>query len=291
MPNFLSGGSAEVSPEKLRLLAKVASNKFLSGKTPLNQSLQKIAEENGLNVHQVARVAEMANHETHQALWASEADKTKVAFDVADPKKITVREAKPGEQEKHTGAAREVPKRVDRGPSTAEMFGVKPGDVHRGLGDLPDKKKVVIIIEKTASAKTVAKDDLIKVAMLNEHEEKNLAKLVKQAYLGHGVKLPDIYAYACAEGYGEVAKEYLPKIAEQLQKETGRAELTKIAWKAPEELIDYDAPLTVVNGAHPILISLDTLLKYRNDIQQFNGRMSRINDDVTILGERLRELE
>lgn len=290
MGNFLSGGSAEVSPEKLRLLAKVASNKFLSGKTPLNQSIQKLAEENGLNVHQVARVAEMANHETHAALWGSETDKTKVAFEVADPKKIAVKEA-PKESPADAGRGREMPRKIDRGPSTAEMFGVKPGDVHHGMGDLPDKKKVVIIIEKTASAKTIAKDDLIKIAMMNEHEEKTLAKLVKQAYLGHGVKLPEIYAYACAEGYGEVAREYLPKIAEQLQRELGRAELSKLAWKAPEELIDYDAPLTVINGAHPILISLDTLLKYRNDVQQFTGRMSRINDDVTILGERLRELE
>lgn len=291
MSNFLSGGSAEVSPEKLRLLAKVASNKYLSDKAPLNTSIQKLAEENGLNPHQVARVAEMANHETHAALWNSEADKTKVAFDVADPKKITTKEPKASGPVGARAAGREVPKKVDRGPSTAEMFGVKPGDVHHGMGDLPDKKKVVIIIEKTASEKSIVRDDLIKLAMMNEHEEKNLAKLVKQAYLGHGIKLPDIYAYACSEGYGEVAQEYLPKIAEQLQKETARAELLKIAWKAPEELINFDAPMTIVNGAHPILISLDTLLKYRNDIQQFTGRMSRINDDVTILGERLRELE
>lgn len=291
MSNFLSGGSAEVSPEKLRLLAKVASNKYLENKANLNTSIQKLAEENGLNPHQVARVAEMANHETHSALWASEADKTKVAFEVADPKKITPAKEPEAIGSAGTRAGREVPKKVDRGPSTAEMFGVKPGDVHHGMGDLPNKKKVVIIIEKTASEKSIIKNDIIKLAMMNEHEEKNLAKLVKQAYLGYGIKLPDIYAYACSEGYGEIAQEYFPKIAEQLQRETARAELLKIAWKAPEDLINFDAPMTIVNGAHPILISLDTLLKYRNDVQQFTGRMSRINDDVTILGERLRELE
>lgn len=293
MSNFLSGGSTDVSPEKLRLLAKIASNKFLSTKAPLTETIQKMADENGLNVHHVARVAEMANHETHSALWGSEADKTKVAFEVADPSKIVSKEKKVtgGPARKASGRSLDSVKKVDRGPSTAEMFGAKPGDVHHGLGDLPDKKKVVIIIEKTAGVKTAAKDDLIKLAMMNEHEEKNLLRLVKQAYLGHGIKMPEIYAYACSEGYGEIAQEYLPKIAEQLQRETARAELTKIAWKAPEELIDYDVPMTVVNGAHPILISLDTLLKYRNDIQQFTGRMARINDDVTILGERLRELE
>ena len=173
MGNFLSGGSAEVSPEKLRLLAKVASNKYLSTKAPLNASIQKLAEENGLSTHQVARVSEMANHETHAALWASKAGQDQGRVRGRRPEEDLGQGAEGSASGGGARAGREVPKKVDRGPSTAEMFGVKPGDVHHGLGDLPDKKKVVIIIEKTASVKTAAKDDLIKLAMMNEHEEKN----------------------------------------------------------------------------------------------------------------------
>jgi hypothetical protein len=284
---FLGGGQSGVPAEKLRLLAKIASNRYLSDKVPLTGSLQKIADENGLNTHQVARVAEMANHETHAALWASEPDKTKVAFAVADPSKVSVKEAP---RESRPSTERSVPRR-DRGPSTSEMFGVNPQNVHNGLTDVPEKKQIIVIIEKRAAAKRGIEDDLIKTTMLHEHEEKNLGRLVKQAYLGDGIKLDQLYAAACAEGLGDVAGEYFPKIAAQLQMELGRAELTKLAWKAPEELIDYDVPLTIVNGAHPVMISLDALLKYRDDVMTFNGRMSRINDEVTILGERLRELE
>jgi hypothetical protein len=100
-----------------------------------------------------------------------------------------------------------------------------------------------------------------------------------------------MYAGACHLGFSELAVELFPKMAEQLHKDTGRPEFTKIAWKAPEELIDYDVPVTIVNGRHPIMMSLDTLQRYRDQEQKFNWHLSRINDVNSITSQRMRELQ
>ena len=100
-----------------------------------------------------------------------------------------------------------------------------------------------------------------------------------------------MYAGACQMGYGQVAGELFPKFAEQLHRDTARKELTKIAWKAPDELIDYDVPVTIVNGRHPIMISLNTLQQYLNQEQKFNWHLARINDENTIMSQRFKELQ
>jgi hypothetical protein len=276
------------SPEKLLLLAKAASNRYLKEKVPLNDTIQKLASQEGLNVHQVARIAEMANVETHKALWGTEPDKIKVGgFEVADPAKIAAAPAAAAASGDFMGPPEGG---STRGPSMAELFATG-GDGHQGLYGPNDRQRTVVIIEKNAAARRVVTDDMVLLTMRHESEEKSLGYLVKQAYLGHGIKLEDIYAVAVQNDLGDVAKEYLPKIAEELHKGTARAELTKIAWAAPEDLIDREVPVTVVNGAQPIMISLDALKQYRNQLQEFNWHLTRIDDENTVASQRLRNLQ
>jgi len=277
------------TPEKLQLLATIASNRYLKDGAPLNDTIQKLASREGLNVHQVARVAEMANVETHKAIWGTESDKTKVAFELADPSKIA---AAAGGQPASVSSDLMGPPEMasSRGPSMAELFGANDAG-HQGLYGPTEKQHTVIVIEKNAAARGDVSNEMILATMRHESEEKRLAHLVKQAYLGEGIKLEDIYAVAVQSDLGEIALEQLPKIAEELFKGTARMSLTKIAWAAPEELIDRELPLTIVNGAHPIMVSLDALKQYRNQLQQYNWHLSRIDDENTIASQRLRNLQ
>jgi len=296
MPGFLDGlRTRSTSTEVLHKLATSAANQYLEGKTPLNDSIKKLASQYSLNPHQVARVCEMANLETHRALWKTATEKEKVAFDVADPAKIVVIRIGSGGTPDAGGSpsgefAGPPTSSPATGPSMAQLFGVDPANVHNGLTDVPEKSQLVVILQKTAAEKEEVSDDLIMLAARNESEEKRLYWLVKQAFLGEGLSLETMYAAAWQNGFGPIAKDLFPKFASDLHKETARASLVKIAWKAPEELIDQNLPATIVNGRHPIMISLDTLLRYRDQEQRFNWHLSRINDRNTITNQRIREL-
>jgi hypothetical protein len=293
LESFVAGArTPSASPEKLSLLAKVASNRYLKDGTSLNEAIQKLANENSLNSHQVARVCEMDNINTHQALWPAADDKTKVAFEVANPAKITVINIKSpppatGGGGEFMGPPSDSP---SVGPSMAEMFGGDDAG-HQGMTEVPEKKQIIVIMQKSAAERQVVTDDLVKLAMLYETELKNLYGLVKRAFISGEAAIEDLYAVACQEGHGDVAMKLFPKFAALLHKETAKSSLTKIAWKAPEDLISQEMPVTVVNGAHPILISLDTLKRYRDQEQEFNFHLWRIDDKNSILSQRLKELE
>jgi len=70
-----------------KLLAKQAAVDFLEHKTPLNDSIRKIASDNNLNPNQVTRVVEEANILTYKNLFEKNAEKT-FTFDLANSKEI-----------------------------------------------------------------------------------------------------------------------------------------------------------------------------------------------------------
>src|SRR5262245_2676067 len=85
---YLLEKAAAPSAEGLEMLAKIAAKRYVEDRTPLNETIRKLASERDLNAHQVERVCEMANLATHRALWPAIRDKEKVAFELADAKKV-----------------------------------------------------------------------------------------------------------------------------------------------------------------------------------------------------------
>lgn len=76
--------------EKLQKLGEQISEDYFSKGIGLTEGLTKVAEEYGLNQHQISRVAETANIRTHLSmLKTASADDAYITFDVADPTKIT----------------------------------------------------------------------------------------------------------------------------------------------------------------------------------------------------------
>lgn len=293
--SYLLQKEATVSVEELAMFAKVATKRFVEEKIPLNATIQKLADERDLNRHQIERVCELANVATHQALWPGTAEKHKLAFELADAKKL--REKKPAVKGQST---------VDRdyagpptgvgasGPPLATLLGVDCSDGHAGLAGPSEKQRLLIILSKKAAERRRVKDQALVAAMEAESSEKRAYAVVKQEVLG-GTPMRQVLRAAAAAGLGKVAGELLPRFEEQLLDETTgatRADLQKTAIsRAPEDLISGDlGATTVVNGAHPVLVSLDTVAKKNGIVQTLLYNLVRIDDELHVVRQRLREL-
>src|SRR4030095_6087284 len=96
---------------------------------------------------------------------------------------------------------------------------------------------------------------------------------------------------ACAGGLGATAHELLPKFESALLRETTgsvRSALEKNAIsKAPEDLISRRlGATTVVNGAHPVLIALDTVQKKNGVVRTLLLNLLRIDDELKVFRQK-----
>lgn len=173
----------------------------------------------------------------------------------------------------------------------ADLFGVSSGDGHTAY-DVPERQKIIIMIQKKASERDRKYNELLKCAMEIETAELGVHSAVKQAVM-QGASLDSIYKAACDAGYGDVSRETLIKSAELLKKQFVISDkaFTKFAEKAPEELIDRSLPITVINGRNPIIASIDALKKYKDNTYQVRDGLMGIDQEVEILRQKLKELE
>ena len=170
-----------VSPDRLETFAKTAAKRYVEEKAPLNDTISKLAEENDLNKAQIERVCELANIATHQALWPKTAEKVKVAFPLADSKAITKHHKdKPASSEKspcacgsstsdYAGPPSGLPV---SGPSLSSLMGADPANVHNGLTSAPERKQIIVVIEKKAAERGRLRGEAAIKAMEAESAEK-----------------------------------------------------------------------------------------------------------------------
>lgn len=303
------------SSDRLELLAKTAAKRYLEEGSNLNESIRKFASENDLNSAQIERVCEMANIATHQGLWRKTAQKESIAFPLADAKAVfnTVKpKGDPGAPSEDSGCGCEAspcgcgvkPISSDYagpptglptgGPSTMSMMGADPAQVHNGLGMEPDRKRIIIILQKQAAARKDLEGKILVKGMELETLQKQAFEAVKQTILG-GATFRQVYQAATGSGLGKVAEEYLPDFEDRLINDTHgstRERLIKTAiGKAPEDLVSENlGNMTVINGAHPVLISLDTINRKTGEIRNGLHNLLRIDDEVKVYTQRLREL-
>ena len=280
--------TASASEEQLETFAKIASNRFINESIPLNKSIAKIAQDNDLNSNCVERVCEMANLQTHSALLPSEPEKrASFAFPLADSKKVAGMicvKTPSGPTMSREFARPPCGPAVSSSPSIADLFGTS-GKSHDGFR-IPEKKKIIVMIQKKAAEKGRKHDALLKEAMMCETAELEAQKSVKQAVL-QGSTLEEIHSAACGAGLSKVSAEVLQKTAPALDKQL----FEKVAFEAPEELIDRDVPVRVINGRNPIIASLSALKKYQDNSYCIRDGLMGLEQEIEILKQRLKELE
>lgn len=87
LAEFLKESEQTFHEFDVHYFAKKASDNYIKSKIPLNDSIKKIAEENGLNDEYVRRVCETANHNVNQHLFDTQEDKN-IYFKVAEAETI-----------------------------------------------------------------------------------------------------------------------------------------------------------------------------------------------------------
>lgn len=80
----------QLSQFELEGMGKEAAAQYLLEKTPLNETIIKMAEERDLNPHQVARICEAANTDVYSQLWGMTKN-GQFTFEMADQEKIAER--------------------------------------------------------------------------------------------------------------------------------------------------------------------------------------------------------
>lgn len=291
----------KVGADRLEMFAKTAAKHYLQESKPLNDSIAKIAKENDLNRNQIERVCEMANIETHRGLWQKTAQKEKIAFPLADSKVVVAcacgdEDAPPDApscdmDSDYAGPPKGIP---GSGPDLATLMGVDPDGGHNGLAGGTPRQKIIIVLQKKAAEREAKKSELLLKGMELETLEKKAYAVVKQAVLG-GYSFRQVYDAACGAGLAKVANEYLPKFQDRLIGEVAgdlkqRLQKHAIA-KAPEELISENlGNINIVNGAHPVLVSLDTVNRKTGEIRNGLEGLLRIDDQIKVYNQQLRDL-
>lgn len=296
--SYLFAKSAGATADELESLARIAAKRRVDEGIPLSDSVEKLARDYELNGNQIERVCEMANLATHQALWSRTMDKAKVAFDLADAQKVKSK-AGPAEARRrlpqldadYARPPQEIP---GTSASLAELMGVGEGGGHQGLAGPSERQRLIIVLQKKAAERQRARDRLLTAGMKAETSVKLAYRAVKQELLG-GASTYDLLRAAKAAGFEKVARALLPAFETRLISEVAgrrRAELEKQAIsRAPEELIsDALGATTIVNGAHPLLVSLDIVHRSNEAVRELCQHLLRVDDELQVLRQRLRAL-
>ena len=291
--------SPRVSMEHYREWAGEIASSYLNANCLPSDTLSKIAQSEELEPFQIEILAAEANKTIHTMKYASAEDKYFAAdFPLADAKKV-ICSLQTGTV-KTAGVFTEPKLGLSEGPDAYEMFGVKP--------EVMDKTASVKHQLKNASGKaellkSKIDDEIIYKTAAIEQATKEFVKTAKAMVLESDDRmktLGHLYHFTKCAGFEKTGKKLLAKTAHVLRYE-GKLEPTKarIAFdffskeadlKAPEDLISENLNATVVNGNHPLYITLKTIEDNEAELARWNRESNIVDDKVRILKQKIRAL-
>lgn len=280
---------------------EIANSYFNSG-VPPTVTLTKIAQSEELTPHQIEVLAGETNKEIHKHKYASAKDKYFAAdFPLADARSVISHLQADGNKIK-TAANLPEPQFKTRELDLYAAFGVKPE-----------------VFDKTASVKRSLKlassdgkfleqkyqDAILVTQMRADEAERKFLKIARQMVVQHD-NAPDrlkalgkIAQFVASSGIHE-GMEPLAKLAHVLGREglisrskaeaavslfTKKADVT-----APESLISKWLPAQIVNGEHPLYITLKTLKDHRNALNLYNNDCKLVQDQLGVVKQKVRAL-
>lgn len=296
--SYLSSGHrhADLSPEKLELMGKMAANLFLSEDVSLNEGVAKLAGEHpDINHEQVKRVCEFAN----TAVYLARHDQSKTAgaessypqYQLADPARVI--------QDLSDGARPTVVTAVDadygRQPEKkqkvsaskadellSELFGTKEAQARADLDfsketaiqEIMDAKSALTGLRDSLSSTGEGFDLSIKEASAEYYD------VVKRHILGGG-DFVDVLAAVktAAVGDAKISDILGPVIDGLLREKVATADTLARSTKALEKVAHR-----VVNAEHPLVVlprtiaSLDLEIdKIAHGLEDVEAQLSKVN--------------
>lgn len=283
------------------------ANNYLGNGIPPTDTLSKIAHEKGFVPHQVETLAYETNKLIHQKKYASAKDKYHAAdFPLADPKEALNRLQADGGEVK-VAVSMPTPKfsRPEDDVSTFyEMFGVEQEAIDKTASV---KHEMVYATEKTAMLHEKVRDQHVLTKMAAEAAELGFLKQARQHVLAGGESrgrfraLGEVDHFCKTAGLGSDYKKPLAKLAYALGKEgLLEARMCKKAMryfmdkqadqKAPEEWISPNLKSRIVNGNHPLYITLKTFKDYNRGQDIYKDRHQLVDDRLKIMKQKVRAL-
>jgi len=294
----------QVDMESIRDWSGEIANSYLRGGVEPTETLKKIAQAEELTPHQVEVLACEANKTIHQAKYASVEEKYHAAdFPLADAKMALQGIQIDGGCEK-VAVVMPRPKFEDKGPDAYAMFGVKP--------EVMDKTASVKHQVKTAYAHSELLLQKLNDKVMWLHNEKMAAersfiKEARQCLLEESssdARLKVLGEFdnfvKCAE-MSNIGQPILAKVclvmAKEGKLEPARAKecvnyfMSKEADnKAPASLISDNLQARIINGQHPLYITLKTIGDKEADFLRFQDQRNEVQSKVRILGQKIRAL-
>jgi len=252
--------------DKLQKLGEELSQDYITKGIDLTDGLTKVAEDYGLNQHQISRVAEIANIKTHLSmLKTASADDAYITFNVADPLKIN---------------ATVEPEKV------AQVDDYRKSPSRSRITETPDylfEKVAELKKEKSANQRYVEAAELRqKIARLeNKAIEGSISlesrippiyNMVKQALLGGSSSEDITYVIKEAAPFGGYLVE---ELNQDLEKDRLKLEISEEGLeKRAKKEINFDSELAIrVTEFHNIAADIVKTAKEIKDIQD------KIEDD------------
>lgn len=280
---------------------QIANTYFGSGVSP-TETLCKIAQQEELTPHQVAVLAAEANKEIHRHKYASVKDKYHAAdFPLADAKLALARLQSDGGEVK---IAEEMPEPIfaDRTPDMHKMWGIAPETMDK-TAEIKGELKVAAVHGELLKQRSG--DDAIMSKYAEEAAEGRLIKQARQLVLEGENSAERLQILGRIDHFMKCAglvsgRRPLAKVAFVLGKEglinPAQANdvvsyLVKSADQtAPQSLISGWIPAQIVNGEHPLYISLKTFDECSRKHHESDRKDKIIQDQLNVIKQKVRAL-
>lgn len=291
-----------ISMDTIREWSGSIANSYLNAGTPPTESLMKLAHTEDLPPHHIELLAGEINKLIHTAKFANASDKYFAAdFPHADARQVISSLQASGSVK--VAARAPDPVFTDNGPSADEMFGVevKPMDKTAEL-----RSELGGAHEKLALLKNKADDALLLAKYATRGAEVAFIKQARQLCLGadnasERLQALGLIGHMVKTAKVDEARPALAKLAALLGEEglllPGQSSkavdffLKKEAdAKAPTELISGWMQAKVINGNHPLYISLKTFRDCTQRERECSERRNLLDDKLNVVRERVRAL-
>jgi len=281
---------------------EIANSFFNAGASPTD-TLSKIAHQEELTPHHIEVLAAEANKEIHRHKYAAAEDKYFAAdFPMADARKVIASLQADGGEVKVSAI---LPEPVVK-PSNMDMFAAFGVAEEQLSKTAVVSGEMMVAGEKLALINQKAEDQIYLKSHKLAASENNFIKQARQHVLDGNTslermqRLGDLDVFTKNAGMADIARKPLAKLAYVLGREGLLSQThTRTAFQyfvktadvtAPEELISSWLPAQIVNGEHPLYITLKTFKDCRDDLEGSQRKNKLIQDKFHILKQRIRAL-
>lgn len=300
---------AKVNMDTIREWSGEISTSYFNAGADPTYTLTKIAKSESLTPDQIKTLAAEANKAIHQSKYAKVEDKYHAAnFPLADAVRV-INDLQVDGGEVKIAKEMPIPNLPDAGPDAFQMFGIEAPAPMDKTASIKGQSKHVM--EKLALLDSKLGDILIKTEAEKVASERRFLKMARQSLLEENNSVSRMQVIGQFDHFikeASKADQRLEKVGNKLMAklcfvvgQEGKLEPSHakeaMAYfmktgdqKAPASLISDNLQAQVINGVHPLYITLKTIGDKEADLLRYEQEKELVQDKVRILGQKVRAL-